>query len=339
MEQSHRPPLRTEQEHEEEVHQRVYQQCRDLVSSLPVVEGCSFPELCFHDGFFRPMPHMVAAMMVRKLFEARPTDIILATLPKSGTTWLKALLFATVNRNSSPSPTGNLATLNPHQCVPFLEVELYGDGARVPDMDSIASPRLLATHIPFHFLPNSVVDSGCRVVYLCRNPKDNFVSFWHFINKVRKNNGGEPLPLEVGFDHFCQGRSPGGPFWDHMLGYWKASLQVGGCNVLFMRYEELMKDPTAELKRLAEFVGCPFTQEEQANGVLEDIVETCGFEKLSSLEVNKVGKQTFLRVKVDNDSFFRRGVVGDWMNHLTPDMAQRIDKIIESKFEGSGLAP
>ncbi|KAJ6834511.1 cytosolic sulfotransferase 12-like [Iris pallida] len=159
-----------------------------------------------------------------RLYSSRPsTAILLPPLPEN---------------RSRPS-----TTLNPHQCVPFLEVELYGDGARVPEMDSIPSPRLLATHIPFHFLPNSVVDSGCRVVYLCRNPKDNFVSFWHFINKVRKNNGGEPLPLEVGFDHFCQGRSPGGPFWDHMLGYWKASLQVGGCNVLFMRYEELMKYP------------------------------------------------------------------------------------------------
>ncbi|KAJ6809810.1 cytosolic sulfotransferase 15-like [Iris pallida] len=112
MEQS--PASRqTEQEHEEEVYQRVHQQCRDLVSSLPIVEGCSYPDLCFHDGFFRPMPPMVAAMMVRKLFEARPNDIILATLPKSGTTWLKALLFATVNRNSSPSSTGNLATSTP----------------------------------------------------------------------------------------------------------------------------------------------------------------------------------------------------------------------------------
>ncbi|KAJ6828660.1 cytosolic sulfotransferase 12-like [Iris pallida] len=155
MEQSHLPPLQTEQEHEEEGHQIVHQHCRDLVSSLPVVEGCSFMDLRFHSGFFRPMSAMVGSMIVQKLFEARPTDIIMATLPKSGTTWLKALLFATVNRNSSPSSTGNLATLNPHQCVPFLEGELYnGDDARVPDMDSIPSPRLLATHTPFHFLPN-----------------------------------------------------------------------------------------------------------------------------------------------------------------------------------------
>ncbi|KAJ6831741.1 cytosolic sulfotransferase 15-like [Iris pallida] len=338
MEQSHLP-RQTEQEHEEEGYQRVHQQCRDLASSLPIVEGCSSLDLCFHGGFFQPMPAMVAAMMVQKLFEARPTDIILATLPKSGTTWLKALLFATVNRNFSPSSTRNLATLNPHQCVPFLR-ELYEDGARVPEMHSMPSPRLLATHIPFHFLPNSVVESRCRVVYLCRNPKDNFVSLWHFINKFRKKNGREALPLEVGFDRFCQGRSHSGPFWDHMLGYWKASLQVGGCSVLFMRYEELMKDPAVELRRLAEFVGCPFTQEEQANGVLEDIVETCGFERLSNLEVNKVGKRTlFCTTTVDNNSYFRRGVVGDWMNHLTPDMAQCIDKIIENKFEGSGLAP
>ncbi|KAJ6828417.1 cytosolic sulfotransferase 15-like [Iris pallida] len=145
MEQSHQPPLRTEQEHEEEVHQRVYQQCRDLVSSLPVEGCCYLEDLCFHSGFFQPIPFMVGSMMVQKLFEARPTDIIMATLPKSGTTWLKALLFATVNRNSSPSSTGNLATLNPHQCVPYLEFELYGE-SRVPDMDSIP-PRGFWPHI------------------------------------------------------------------------------------------------------------------------------------------------------------------------------------------------
>ncbi|KAJ6799090.1 cytosolic sulfotransferase 15-like [Iris pallida] len=238
---------------------------------------------------------MVGSKMVQKLFEARPTDIIMATLPKSGTTWLKALLFATDRQPQFFSlPYPQLGHLNPHT-VSFLEGELYGDGVRVPEMDSIPSPRFWATHISRSISYPIRCRLRCRVVYLCRNPKDNIVSYWHFISKLRKKNGREPLPLDVCFDRFCQGRSHSGPFWDHMLGYWKASLRVRGSNVLFMRYEELMKDPAAELKRVAEFVGCPFTQEEQANGVVEDIVGTCGFEKLSNLEVNKVGKRTLFR--------------------------------------------
>jgi hypothetical protein len=40
---------------------------------------------------------------------------------------------------------------------------------------------------------------------------------------------------------------------------------------------------------------------------------------------------------VPNSSFFRQGVVGDWVNHLSPEMARRIDAITADKFRGSGL--
>ncbi|KAK7861577.1 flavonol 3-sulfotransferase [Quercus suber] len=34
----------------------------------------------------------------------------------------------------------------------------------------------------------------------------------------------EQFYFEDAFELFCEGVSPFGPYWDHLLGYWKASL-------------------------------------------------------------------------------------------------------------------
>ncbi|PQQ17036.1 cytosolic sulfotransferase 12-like [Prunus yedoensis var. nudiflora] len=149
------------------------------------------------------------------------------------------------------------------------------------------------------------------LVYLCRDPKDTFVSLWHFANKVKAKSRGT-VSLEEAFDKFCKGVSLNGPFWDHVLGYWKESLERPE-KVMFFEFEEMKEEPTLHLRRLAEFLGCPFSPEEEAQGVADDILRLCSFDNLSNLDVNKNGKLSF---GVENIAFFRKGEVGDWMNYL-----------------------
>lgn len=97
-----------------------------------------------------------------------------------------------------------------------------------------------------------------------------------------------------------------------------------------------MKDePQVQLRRLAQFFGKPFSQEEENLGLLDEIIKLCSFDSMSKLEVNKTGT---LRGKLRYDSFFRSGVVGDWKNYLTAEMASKLDRITEEKFCGSGLS-
>jgi hypothetical protein len=283
---------------------------------------------------------MVGAMVADACFASRPTDIIVATLPKSGTTWIKALLYATVHRVEHPPDAADhpFHTLGPHECIPFLEFQLYTSG-RVPDLGKLPDPRLFATHVPFVALPRSVVATpgpgcNCKVVYVCRDPKDTFVSLWHFINKVRAKKGKEPLSVEFAAEQFCAGVTPLGPYWEHVLGYWRAHLARPE-QVLFFRYEEMQRDPAAHVRRLAEFVGLPFGAGEDSTA--DAIVRLCAFERMNGLRATKDGKTESVVGAVDNSFFFRRGVVGDWMNHLSPETAQRIDAITRSKFQGSGL--
>jgi hypothetical protein len=115
------------------------------------------------------------------------------------------------------------------------------------------------------------------------------------------------------------------------LQYWNESLKIPQ-KILFVKYEELQRNPKEEVKRLAAFLGKPFAEEKEA----EELIWRCSLERLKNLEVNKNGVDPW--VGMPNSAFFRTGVVGDWKNILTPEMGKRIDQITSMKLEGSGLA-
>ncbi|KAL3511008.1 hypothetical protein ACH5RR_030409 [Cinchona calisaya] len=112
-----------------------------------------------------------------------------------------------------------------------------------------------------------------------------------------------------------------GPFWDHVLGYWQESLKMPD-KILFLKYEEIKERSNIHVKRIAEFYGCPFSDEEEASGVVDEIVKLCGFNNLSNLEVNKSGKDWS---GMASNVLFRRGETQDWKRYLTPDT---VDKLV-----------
>ncbi|XP_073525480.1 uncharacterized protein [Phyllobates terribilis] len=196
------------------------------------------------------------------------------------------------------------------------------------------SLSLLSTHLSYKSLPKSILDCDCKIIYICRDPKDTFISLWHFKNKIRPNKDStEPIPLEQAFDLYCRGVSPFGPHWDHILGYWKASLDHPD-KVLFLKYEDMLNDPVLYLKRLAEFMGYPFSDEEVIDGVDVKIVQTCSFESLCNINMSTKTAAIASKQKgepLNGPVFFRNGKVGDWKNYLTQEMADKIDQISVTK--------
>ncbi|CDY50632.1 BnaC06g24250D [Brassica napus] len=154
---------------------------------------------------------------------------------------------------------------------------------------------------------------------------------------IRLSTRGPLSSLEECFDMFCQGISGEGPYLDHVLGYWKAH-QENPDKILFLKYETVRADPLPYLKRLAEFMGYGFTDEEKKNGVVEKVVNLCSFETMKNLEANKGDKEREDHPSpYTNSTYFRKGKTGDWVNYLTPEMAARMDGIMEEKFKGTGL--
>ncbi|XP_027118294.1 cytosolic sulfotransferase 5-like [Coffea arabica] len=180
-------------------------------------------------------------------------------------------------------------------------------------LSGMASPRLLHTHLPYILLPNSIRNSGCKIVYLTRNPKDTFISFWHYFNSTKVDTCGTERPLVIGikqqislekaFESFCNGTYLYGPIFDHALEYHKESSKMPQ-KILFMKNVELKKDPKGQRKKWTKFCG----------GVVawRDSITW----RLTSMGL---------------------GVTGDSKNYLTAEMEERLDQIARTKLEASGL--
>uniref|UniRef100_A0A453GCH3 Sulfotransferase n=2 Tax=Aegilops tauschii TaxID=37682 RepID=A0A453GCH3_AEGTS len=288
-----------------------------------------------YQGCWLRSHNVQSVMLVQERFKARPDDTFLVTFPKCGTTWLKALAFTVTNRfrHAATSEDHPLLTHHPQDLVSFLEMP-YRQLHPLADLEKLTSPRLLATHMPITLLPPCVSNLGCRVVYLCRNPKDVFVSLWHFTNKVGADY---TTPMDQAFELFSDGVSPYGPIWEHNLGFWKKCTAESD-NVLFLKYDDMMAEPVKHVKMLAKFLCAPFTEQEVSYGVVEDVVHLCSFDKLKSIPINSSGETDRIGgLPMANSSYFRTGKVGDWANHLTEEMSKKLDDIVEEKLRGSGL--
>ncbi|KAH1120768.1 hypothetical protein J1N35_003928 [Gossypium stocksii] len=80
---------------------------------------------------------------------------------------------------------------NPNELMRSLEVQLFKENPN-PDLSYMPSPRLFQATVPYPMLPQSVKNSACKIVYITREPKDTFVSLWHFLNSFTTAKGIDP---------------------------------------------------------------------------------------------------------------------------------------------------
>ncbi|RWW81305.1 hypothetical protein BHE74_00010319, partial [Ensete ventricosum] len=178
-------PSRIEEEEKEQVRHRTYQHLTHLVAALPSLEsGFVHPFHCYN-GWYGFPTDIVGTMVAQNYFRAHPTDVLIVTIPKSGTTWMKARVFYTINRGSDVGSRHALDSCNPHECIPFLEFQIYTNNRA----SCHPLPRLFSTHIPFHSLPASAVDSDCSVVLRVPQPQGQL----HILKGTTKTGTGRRL--------------------------------------------------------------------------------------------------------------------------------------------------
>jgi hypothetical protein len=93
--------------------------------------------------------------------------------------------------------------------------------------------------------------------------------------------------------------------WNEGVGRAVEDAALMGDNYHELRYEDLLSEPVAEVKRLLEFLGADSDEK-----VARECVEAASFEQLSGGRAP--GEE-------DSSSFYRKGIAGDWKNHFTEE--------------------
>ena len=142
---------------------------------------------------------------------------------------------------------------------------------------------------------------GVRKLCILRDPRDRVVSFHH--HQVRK------------------GRRPDGPIGDEEVDEYVRRVRADYEGLLGMvepyrivTYEEMSRAPEPALAGILRFLEAYASEDH-----VRDVLESASFERLAERE----------RGAEDADSYYRKGVVGDWTAQLDPARARAMVEALE----------
>ncbi|XP_070560853.1 sulfotransferase 1B1-like [Ptychodera flava] len=325
-------------------------------------ENARFIEATFeHDGIPYSKDYNRSVIEKPEIVNCRDDDVFVASYPKSGTTWTIEMVSLVMNGGNTemntvaiqqarhpmieanfkvPSWLRWIARLLKllERMLPTFILQLpmmnllfaldkvgFETGMGFKQMEKIPSPRLLKSHMPYHAFPSQAISKKCKIVYVARNPKDTGVSYFHHCSL-----GMPPMDYTGTWNEFYQlyvnNKVWYGSWFDHVLTWWQHRDDE---NVLFLKYEDMKKDPQGAVKSIADFLDVSLTEE-----AIDNIVEFCSFKKMKK---NKAVNFSLITGSDDKPQFVRKGVVGDWMNYFTVAQNKEYEKIYEERMKGSGL--
>lgn len=174
---------------------------------------------------------------------------------------------------------------------------------------------------PNHVLqPEVLMDCfpDARFIHIIRDGRDVAVSWWHHMirydeERVKRNNR-----------QFGQVAMNGAREWSKDVR--KVREQQARTGVAFheLRYEALLEDPEKTLTAMFEFLDVPRTKE-----IVAKCLEETSFAKMS-------GGRT--PGEEDKSSFYRKGVKGDWRNHMTEEQSQAFIQASSGVMQELGYA-
>ena len=264
-------------------------------------------------------------------FTPRDDDVVVATPYKSGTTWTQyivcQLIFQDLQLHALDEFTEWL-----DRRFPAVEEVIGG-------IEAQTHRRCIKTHLPLDGLPYF---AQVKYIIVGRDPRDVFMSLWnhhsHYtpelyaILKDFPGRVGDPMPpCPDDIREFWKGwitrgwfewESEGYPYWSnmhHVQSWWNYRHLP---NILFVHYNDLLKDLPGEIRRVAGYLNIDVSPD-----MLASIAEAVSFSGMKA-NAEKILPEADHVWKGGAQTFINKGTNGRWREVLTDDDLKLYDAAV-----------
>ena len=268
----------------------------------------------------------LAALEMEK---ARRAQFLIIGHPKSGNTWLKAMI-SRLYQIRYDLPESKLINTDEF-------------ARKIP-----AIPRLAATNGVYSYegevgklLAVGAEDNALRqkpVMFLARHPIDIAVSWYHQFTKRQSRAKQELInhsiahPINrhtIGMWEFVRSSDIGLEFLIDYQNSWAQNIAALP-NGLLIKYEELRAEPVPTLHKIVQHMGADFSEDE-----VRAAVEWGSFDNLRKLETSGTFSQGGMKLVDRNDPStykVRRGKVGGYREDFSPEQVAELEALVRAKI-------
>nr|CAD7603141.1 unnamed protein product [Timema genevievae] len=170
--------------------------------------------------------------------------------------------------------------------------------------------------------------SGPLVIYVARNPMDVAVSFYH-LNRLLRIMGFQN-DFHRYWDYFQRNLIPWAPFWSHVTEAWGLRQNP---NLLFLFYEDIIKNIPSTIRGVAQFLNKSVTEEQVTQLAAHLHIDT--FRNNSSFKVTALRELDMIRP--GEQGFIRKGKSGGWSEEFTPDLQEKAYQWIQENLQKTDI--
>ena len=272
-------------------------------------------------------------------YRPRPTDIVIATYPKCGTTWMQRIVCLLVFKTPAPEP--------------IMEISPWIDRRFPEPVEALAARleaqehrRFVKSHLPFDGLP---IYEEVKYIHVARDGRDACMSFHNhtsgfapqmldaldragldddMVARPYPRYAGDPARyfrrwLREGVVPGHEDGSPSMSFFHFERSWWDERERA---NVLLVHYNDLKADLSDEMRRVADFLGISVPP-----AIWPELVEAAGFEAMRRDGAVLMGKVAALFQEGSN-RFFHEGTNQRWRGIFLEEDLDLYDAKVKAAF-------
>lgn len=265
---------------------------------------------------------------VWRKFKYRDNDIIVASYPKAGTTWVQQIVGQLIFDGSPDVAISEIS--------PWLEFRIPSSRVKIGKLESQRHRRFIKTHLP----PDAIGwHAKTKYIYVGSDGRDVALRLYHHHRRIGEfwretlncipGRSGPEFP-RGGDDFLAYWREwlyrdghPYWSFWENVSSWWRLRREA---NLLLVHYSELTRDLPGQIRRIADFLDIrvdPVT--------FQAIAEHCSFAWMKE-HAEKCAPLGGCFIDEGSKVFFDSDRIGEWRSFLPSEEVSEYSRQAESEL-------